>query len=259
MADRWGTRVYDKQKSLRGEASVRVTKSTVRVAFTDDPENIYEIPLDKAPAIVKPGKWFVSLSAKGDKMYSLYPKEGAFSLRFKEIAHVQGQPPARTAYKSHWKDNSGKDMETDYEAFTMIFEIVEGPCAGMQVAKFLRYYFVASQDGFVLFDKPRSPHTKTLSDTLDSLGVFDKGQMKFSENLLPAIQSRTLAANYPLMGILKDGNLESLTRVQNFEQPEEEELTDTDEEIGKKLEALEEKKTLTKEEVKKTVDELSPE
>lgn len=222
MADRWGVKQYPKQKSLRGKASVRITKSTVRVAFDTDPENVYEIPLENAPQILKPGKWFVSLSAKGDRMYSLSPVEGPFSLRFKEIAHSKDQPPAPGDYVSHWKSEQGKDMETSYQGFTMLFEITEGPCAGMVVASFLRYYFAASNDGFVLFDKPRSPHTKTLSDTLDAVGAFDKGPMKYSENILPALQVRIQSANYPLMGIIKEGNLDSLTRIQNYQEQEQE-------------------------------------
>lgn len=254
MSERWGTRTYAKQKGLRGSASVRVTKSSVRVAFDTDPENIYEIPLEKAIGVVKPGKWWVSLSAKGDRLYGISPISGIFSLRVKEIAHAQGQPPAPQHYTSTWKDKAGKEGTSEYDGWTLLFEITDGPCAGMTAGMFLRYYFVSSQDGFVLFDKPLSPHTKRLVDTMDVVGAFDKGPMKYTENILPALQARLQAANYPLMGIFKEGQIDSLTRTQNVAMIEEE----SEEETKSETPAPDPKKKRGRKSAQEIIDEISP-
>lgn len=253
--EKWGTKQYEKTKGLKGQAAVRVTATTIRIAFKDDPENIYEVPVTNATGVVKNGTWWVSLSAKGDKLYGISPIQGAYPLRFKEIAHAQNQPPTPASYTSHWKDNNGKEMESQYEAFTLLFEITEGPCAGMTAGKFLRYYFAASTDGMVLFDKPRSPHTKVLADTMDTLGAFDRGTMKYTENILPALQARMQAANYPLMGIFKEGNIESLTRIDAIQSGTEEAVEPIDRVPGSQPEEAPQKPKKTAEEI---IDEIAP-
>lgn len=222
MANRWPTQSYPRQPSLRGVASVKVTKSVVRVAFETDPEDIIEIPLDKAPQVVKNGKWMISMSAKRDRIFSLSPANGMFEMKFREFAHAQGQIPAPVHRQSTFTQQDGSAAVIDYDAFTALLEITNGPCSGMTVGHFLRYNF-SEINGEVAFTKAKSKYTKQLGDFLDAAGGFDKGPMKFSENILPALQSRLQTANYTLAVILKDGYVDSLTRVGMIEDEESEE------------------------------------
>lgn len=217
MSERWPTKQYPSIKPDRGIATVKVGKSTVRVAFESDPENVYEVPLDKAPEMIKNGKWMVSMGGKHDRIFSISPISGMFKMRFREFSHAQGQIPAPIHRTSTFTNQDGSTGVSEYDAFTALFEIIEGPNKGMIVAAFLRYNF-SEVDGFVAFTKPKSRYTKELGDVMDACGAFDKGPMKYSENILPALQSRLQAANYPLAVIMKDGFIDSMTRLEIHEE-----------------------------------------
>lgn len=222
MSNRWPTKQYPRQPSLRGVATVKVIKSVVKVAFETAPEDIIEIPVTQAPGVIKNGKWMVSMSAKRDRLFSLSPITGMFETKFREFAHAQGQIPSPVHRQSTFTNQDGSAWVVDYDAFTALLEITTGPCAGMTVGHFLRYNF-SEINGEVAFTKPKSKYTKQLGDFLDAAGGFDKGPMKYSENILPALQSRLQTANYTLAVILKDGNIDSLTRVGMAEMEESEE------------------------------------
>lgn len=211
MADKWKTKPTQSKKGKRGIATVRVTKQNVKVVFEDDPDNPYEFALDACPDNIRSGKWQVALSGNADKVYGFAPISGAFYMRFVKIASQEGQLPSPIHISTSFTDQqTHKVVPVEYDAFTCILEIVKGKDAGLQVPYFLRYNF-DEMDGDVSFSHGKSKYTKQLQDFLEASGVFAKGPMTYSDNILPALENRMLEKKRLFMVIMKDGYIDSLT------------------------------------------------
>lgn len=215
--NRWQTKQNPRMKGLYGVATIRLTKTAVKVlleATETRPEQMYEIPVEKAPAEIRAGKWFVSISGDGSQLYSIVPVQGAFTCKFDKIACPEGQLPAPKHYTQNFKDQTtGQEGITEYDAFTALLEIVDGKDAGLKIPYFLRYNF-GEVDGNVAFIKPKSKYTTQLTDFLDATGAFEKGEMAFSENILPALEARLKNANRKVMVIIKQGRVDSIAHLE---------------------------------------------
>ena len=215
MAEKWATKESPRQKGLRGIATVRVTKTSIKVAFEDNPEVVYDITPENSPANVRAGKWFVSLNAKADKFYSFSPVSGAFKCKFVSFATPKDQLPAPQHYSMQFVDKTtGQAGVTEYDAFTALLEIIEGKDAGLVIPYFLRYNF-GEVDGAVAFIKPKSKYTQQTGTFLEACGAFDKGSMAFIDNILPALETRLKDANRRLMVIMKDGHVDAITALED--------------------------------------------
>jgi hypothetical protein len=211
----WQIKIPEKKKALRGVATIRATKTGYRVVFANDPSGItYDIPNEKAPENMRTGKWFVSLSNDGTQIYSVNPITGAFVCKLQKFACAEGQLPAPRHYTQQFKNEDGSVGIAEYDAFTAILEIVEPKdFAGLTMAYFLRYNF-GELDGIVAFVKPKSKYTTQVYDFLSASGAFDKGDMTFSENILPALEARLKEAGKKLAITIKDGVINSVVQME---------------------------------------------
>lgn len=211
----WKIKPSTSKKGKRGLATVRVSKKDVKVVFEDDPDNLYEFTLDNCPDNVRSGKWQVALSGQADKMYSFGPVSGAFYMRFVQIACQEGQLPSPSHISTSFTDpQTKKVVPIEYDAFTCILEIAKGKDAGLTVPYFLRYNF-GEMDGEVSFTHGKSKYTKQLTDFMEAAGVFSKGPMTYSDNILPALENRMLEKKRLFMVIMKDGYIDSLTETED--------------------------------------------
>jgi len=202
----WKFKESPKQKGLKGIGVIKLTKNMIKIAM-EDSEEIFEVEYKNAPDNVKAGRWHLSLSADGTRLYGFTPINGAYKMRFKKMAAPDGQLPAPSHVTYTWE---GKEIE--YDAFTIIMEIVEGKDIGLQVPMFLRYNFEET-DGVVAISHKKSKYTTQLLTVLDSTGVFEKGEMQYSENILPALEARMRDKNKLLMVIMKNGYPDSMTQM----------------------------------------------
>jgi hypothetical protein len=217
MAEKWATKESPKQKGLRGIGTVRVTKTSIKIAFEDNPDVVFDLTPEQCPANVRAGKWFVSLNAKADKMYSFSPVSGAFKCKFIGFASPKDQLPAPQHYTMQFVDKqTGQAGVTEYDAFTALLEIIEGKDAGLVIPYFLRYNF-GELEGQVAFVKPKSKYTQQTANFLDATGAFKKGTMTYIDNILPALETRLKEAGYKLMVIMKDGHVDAITALEEVD------------------------------------------
>lgn len=225
MATPWKVKQNEYERGPRGEAVVRVGESKVKVVFTDEngQEDSYILKKENCPDNVRAGKWMVTLSGNKDKMFSIWPIKGAFTVRFVGMAHAEGSLPAPKLIRRPFVDKkTGQSGVSEYLAFTMLFEITEGPNKGMQISKFLRYYFGESE-GKVIFIKPKSDYCTELMNYLEALGVFKYGEMEYSENILPALEKRIKKANHKLLAVMNKGYMDSISEIVDTEAEGEDE------------------------------------
>jgi len=240
MAEKWKVKTQTASEKIRGLASVKVSKDKVKVKFADNPEEVFECTKENAPSTVKSGDWWVSMSVDGERMFTINPVQGAFRAKFVKLASAEGQLPAPQHFRKEGVDQkTGKTYVSEYDYFLPVFEILDGEdedAQGMSLTKFLRYYF-AEENGEVTFSKNpvKSAPQRDLIDFLEVMGVFEKGPMKYSENILPALEKRIKEADRTVMLIIKEGNIQSMTPLVNkkksapVEEPEEEKAPEVEE------------------------------
>ena len=166
------------------------------------------------PDYVKPKKvsgrtWRIRLTNDGNGIYSIAPQSGMFTGRVQKIVSKEGEPPV-----PKFKDYTYQGKLIEYYQFTTLIEIVDGDdaCIGMVIPYTLRYNFGEDEDGSVMYTHGGSNavHTPRLRDFLGLVGAWDKGEMKFSDNLLPKIQKRMLKAAKTFKFVVKDGWIDTI-------------------------------------------------
>jgi len=233
MAERWGYKDTEYTRNyVRGQAIVKKLKSGgFRVTLkeheqnqngviTKIPEQVYDVSPDNVMGQVVPGTWNVTLSEDGSILYGVVPWAGMYKAKFVKFSCPEGQIPAPIHKTRTFRDRkTGKEGVQEFDAMTAILEIVDGEkTKGMNIPYSLRYYF-GEWEGEVRFIKPKSQYTDALIDFCDVFGVFEKGPMAFSENLLPALEARILEQDKIAVVSMKNGFIDTLAP---SEMPEDE-------------------------------------
>lgn len=186
----------------QGVAKVALSadKKKVRVIFKDEEGDTKPIDLtaDNCPDYVQKGTFNVRLSSDKKKMYSMTPLNGVYksSGSHVTIRHAKDEKPAPKA------DNFNN------LCFNVDVEITAGPCKGMTASysySGLHYNFLpVEEDGkSVVGIKGKGSYTKALIEFCDCLGVWDKGAIAWSDNILPIIQKRIIAVDREFQFIIK--------------------------------------------------------
>jgi len=156
------------------------------------------------------GTWACNLSSNKDRLYNVRPIQGVFPAHFKEFRAPKDEQPLP-------KMSSGK-IEFQHLIFRPLFELTRDDVKGMLVEYQwgLDYNFTEFDDAegnkIVGYSKSldKSTHTQKLNEFMESVGIWDRGAMKWQENLLPIMQRRALDANKKLLVHIKNGNIENL-------------------------------------------------
>jgi hypothetical protein len=191
-----------------------IENGKVKVAFyeTDREGNLSEatikvfIKAEDCFPVAKVGTWSAQLSSKHDKLYQIRPTSGVFPGKFKEFVSKKDQPPMPTM--------SGGKIEFQHLIFRPLFvlnrEDVKDMVVGYQYG--LDYAFATDESGLVKYGKQldRSTHMQDVDDFLTKVGVWDKGEMKYSDNLLPHFHRRAVDADKSLMIHVEKGFVKTL-------------------------------------------------
>lgn len=203
---------------LTGIAEVKIhdTKPLVKVDFVDgDAEGkSFVIKKDKCPAYVQSGKWVTRLSAKGDEMYGISPINGRFRGKVLKFSAQQGKDPA-----PYTTTITSQDKKTySFEVFSVVLEITKGKCKGMPISYRLNYNFAEAEGGIVGIGHLKSKYTRALERFLDVTGAWDRGEMKYADNVLPAFEKRILRAAKEFDIQMQDGWVDALYSLADVEE-----------------------------------------
>jgi hypothetical protein len=189
-----------------GIADIKIKGNKVRVEFENKEilANYIVVGTDKCPENLTPGVWYVSLTPQRDGIRNFRPINGMFKAKVVKITSQPDKEPA-PLYNNRW----------DYYYFTVLFEIIAPEkTAGCIVPNNYHYNFepVQDEDGKEVagFNHPKSKYTTQLIDLCDATGVWQRGAMRASDNVLPELQRRMLKADKTVTLVLKDGFINSV-------------------------------------------------
>lgn len=196
----WNTRVK-KTEYLRGFAEVSYSKGGpifVRLDALKDaegkvtrPESTYEISPKSAPDDIRsfpPGKYYVSLSADGQKLYSLGPVNGTYLARCLGFPPDREGKPAKPSFDPGGKEIKMKDGRsfTSQPRYTMSprYRITGGRYKNTVCLGSLPYIFEQEVDtGYARI----AGSLKQNEQVTQWLEVFDIPPLPYSDNMLPIL------------------------------------------------------------------------
>jgi len=173
----------------------------VRVTFADT--EVYSKPLvikrENCPDNLKPGDWYIGLSANKDTIRSWRPVNGMFKAKVQKFTSQPDKPPVPQVHPQ-W----------DYQYFTVLFELIApNDVKGCIVPNNYRYHFgeFNDEDGksIVGYTHNKSKYTPQLVDFLEATGAWDRGAIAYKDNILPIVEKRILKADRVINLVLKDG------------------------------------------------------
>jgi hypothetical protein len=191
-----------------GKAKVRIKNKRVYVKF-EESGDIYKFRQTRDLAKLKPGTWYIQLNGEEDEIYSFRPFSGSFKGKVESFAAREGEEP-RPKVKEY-TNKEGKNYTIT--SFTVLVDILEPEkFAGITIPMVVRYNFREAKDGekSVVGLPDRGRHSKFLEEFCDLTGVWDRGPIKFSDNVLPEVEKRVLKADNAFMLVLKDGWVDTL-------------------------------------------------
>ncbi len=200
------------KKGENGEAQVKGNRKTVKLRFVET-KRVFSCRRTKETAKLKPGRYYVQLNGEEDDVYNFHPWSGQYKVRVSGFASKEGESPApKTNERVNKKGSSYVTVD-----FTALIEIVDPKkYKGINIPYFMRYNFRESQDeeGKSVVALPDSgSQTKKLSDFLDVTHAWERGLMKWQDNVLPAFEKRILREDREFMIIIKDGWIDTLYEV----------------------------------------------
>lgn len=218
------------KKGPQGTANVvvNVEKELVRVSFIsgDSEGETFKLDLEECPESVKTGRFFVSLSGKGDSVYSIRPVVGTFIVKFQKWARRENTPATP-------KEVVGKFGA--YSVMTALLKIVKGDQKGMEIPLGLAYKFVDDGSGNVAIPTSEKSGTaaEKLINFLEATGVLDE-VLPYTDNILPMLEKKITKKDQPFSVVMKEGwvdyisSLEGVSITPDPENVEEAVDTDTD-------------------------------
>ncbi|MHA1941928.1 MAG: hypothetical protein ACW97P_09395 [Candidatus Hodarchaeales archaeon] len=197
----------------RGEALVKMKKKNgkvyILVKFVES-GNTFRFRRNKRVAQIRPGRWNLQLSGDETEIWNFSPWSGQYRAKVSEFAAKEGERPAPKVKKR--TNSKGQKYET--VDFTVLLEVIEPEkFAGITIPYFLRYNFREAEDeeGRSVVGLPDSgSRTKQLFDFLKITGAWNRGPMKYKDNVLPAFEKRILREAKEFDVIVKDGWVDTL-------------------------------------------------
>jgi hypothetical protein len=194
---------------LTAKVSFNPDKTKVRVVDKETAKE-YILSAKNVPAKLTSGEWVINLSEDKKEVTNYRPVNGMFKGKVIKFAAAEGEKPApKTKSVSFKKD--GKNIEYDYLYFTAMIQITEGACKGIEIPYVLRYNFVENdEDGkAVVAIKGKGKYSLALDEFLDVTGAWERGAMKWSDNVLPMFEKRILSEDRIFSFVIKKGWIDS--------------------------------------------------
>lgn len=208
-----------KSDFVRGKSGVATVafspdNKKVKVTFKEDGK-AFIVPMSDCPDEIRKGTWFITMSSDEKKVLGIRPANGIFTAKVEKFIANEGEPPApRTKVGQDWS----------YEFFLVLIELISDNAKGMHLPVMLRYHFgEAEEDGnsVVAFSHPKSKYTPILVEFCDVTGVWNRGPMKYGDNILPIMEKRILREDKKFQVVIKNGYADSFLELDN---PDEEEI-----------------------------------
>lgn len=214
-----------KTEYLGGPAEILIAKDrSVRIKLHLDDERTgrkevrqFELgPKDVLCGIPSAGEWFVSMSKKGDKLYSVSPVQNKdYPLRFTEFWHSGDNPPKPVndpGGPKEWTDENGKFHRVVFDPsqkFGYIAVVTRGPSKGATGRGSLPYAFETDEDGFAKIVGYKSQEEALKQAFRLWLGEdgYAALEVPFSDNILPDLEPilKDAAYDHEFMGGIKRG------------------------------------------------------
>jgi hypothetical protein len=206
-----------------GTATIQMSSDGKKVRVTlDDGEKIYVLAKSDCPEYVQKGNFVVRMSTDGKKMQGCFPANGQFHCKVSKFVAMKDKAPAPKTF-------NGKDWS--YEFFTVLLVITEGACKGMEIPYNLRYHF-GDVDGYTGYTHTQSKYTPLLERFCSVTGVWNKGAITYTDNVLPVLEKRILRAANEFRVEMVDGWVDRLfpnSTVKSEPDPDADEIADPDE------------------------------
>ena len=239
-----------KSSYARGDAGVAKIKihpngKQVRVTFKDG--ETYTLPKAKCPDQVQEGEFYAQMNSDNSELMSIRPQKGMFTVKVaKFVAKENEKPSPKVRTVNFVKD--GKNISYDVTQFTVLLDILAPKqFKGIQIPLTLRYNFLEDkeEDGSFVGFMEKGEHTEFLIEFCDITGVWERGAMKWKDNVLPMLERRILDADKKFSVLVKNGFVNAFydEEDQNKTTPDVEEIDEDEEQsvvvtMGRVLSAL---------------------
>lgn len=175
-----------------------------------EPVKMTPIKVEDCLPVAMVGVWAATLSTNKDKLFNLRPIQGVYPAKFVEFSAPKDEQPSPKM--------SGGKLEWQHLVFSPLFVLTREDVKGMIVRYQygLDYAFTMfnAEDGTQIAGYAkrldRSPHMQAVDEFMQLTGIWDRGAMKWQENLLPVMQRRALDADKSVMVYLDDGYIKNL-------------------------------------------------
>lgn len=213
---------YDK---IQAPGLVQIKDNEVLVMLFEPEKDVkkFRISRDKCPSYVKKSRskddyWMLDVAANGSRMNSQRPMDGMFDVRVKEFAHRNNADPQIRINQQYGS-----------KSFVVILEILSGYEKGMTIPFILPFFFapveeMVNDQKFTVVgweNHPKSSKMPILQDWAKYTGLFERGPIKWSDNVLPVFAKRVADNNRGFRVVLKDGWVTSLMSFINKPTPQD--------------------------------------
>lgn len=218
---KWPTE-HAASNTIRGLGRCKAVEGGLKVKLTKPAwETSIIFKADKIPEYMRgakefKGDWSFQINGKKDQIYTAYPSNGIFKVKFMDFATAKGEAlPAPQLHRGGAiKKNQDGSTYTDPEYLYCIANLknMEGDYAGITFPYFLRYYFKRFEDGgnaiAGIYGEGKR-YGDQLIEFLTAFGGFEE-VLPWSDNLLPKIMQMLLKADKTATLVMKGGNPDSL-------------------------------------------------
>lgn len=199
---------YAKYKGL-AKVLVYEGKNQVALLFKAEPDNKIFVKKSSCPEDIRTGTWFVTMDEDQTEVRYIAPWVGQYKVRFKEfLKGPDDKEPTPQTKEREYEDDKGKKRSYEVTQFVAMLEVTEGDAAGLTVPLYLSYNFtdIEVDDGTAVvgYSHPKSKYTAQLMEFMEITGAWDKGAMKYQENVLPAFEKRMQKAGKEFFVVIKE-------------------------------------------------------
>ncbi|HEY5989911.1 MAG TPA: hypothetical protein VIV12_26535 [Streptosporangiaceae bacterium] len=178
-------------KGLRGEADLRQVGKNWQVRLNGE---IYEFGKLDVPANIQPGTWWVELSGKGDKFYSIGPVEAVVDVKFARFGGKTDAAPTPLYDAGGPKTNpaTGQEWIADPSLSMIAVLDIVGPAKyrGMTTRVFLPYLYVVDEIDPQFAKHLGTPKAIEKIEAFEhAAGLGESDNLPYSDNVLPALQA----------------------------------------------------------------------
>lgn len=198
-----------------GPATVNIVGKTLQIIF-DQGNEVVNLPTDVLPPEVDlkhlplKRKYSVLIDGTRTKLNGFHPNDGSYTCEFLEFKKKPGQPPMHDFPRNRVGQGPNGPYAKDWQEFTAILRIVEEPFTGLLVSVKLRYYFGIDEETQQAVIKGEGKHSQFLGRFIEvACGDFEKVQIPFSDNILPALERLLQAAHRPFLIVMSKGFVDS--------------------------------------------------